>query len=69
MNVRIRLAPLPHNEFRIVVTDSRKKRSSGEVIGFYKSKKLFLNIKRFENWLSQGAQINDSVKKLLVGFY
>ncbi len=56
--------------YRIVVTDSRKRRDSGwiEAIGHYNpvsaNKELVLDEERLNYWLSVGAQISPTVKRL-----
>jgi small subunit ribosomal protein S16 len=56
--------------YRIVVTDSRKKRDSGwiEKIGYYnpinEEKTLKLDKERLEYWLSVGAKMSKTVEKL-----
>jgi small subunit ribosomal protein S16 len=71
--VKIRLARTGKRNapfFRIVVTDARTKRNGRiiEKIGFYDPKtkppKLKFDQKRLDYWLSQGAQMTETVKKL-----
>ncbi|WP_300364617.1 30S ribosomal protein S16 [Hydrogenimonas sp.] len=56
--------------YRIVVTDSRKRRDSGwiESIGYYDPmtdpKTIKLDEERYNYWLSVGAQPSERVKKL-----
>ena len=56
--------------YRIVVTDSRKRRDGGwiELLGYYDPMKTENNLKldaeRLDYWLSTGAQMSDRVKKL-----
>ncbi len=56
--------------YRIVVTDSRKRRDGGwiESIGYYNPLKENREIKfdeeRLNYWLSVGAQMSDRVKKI-----
>jgi small subunit ribosomal protein S16 len=56
--------------YRIVVTDSRKRRDSGwiESIGHYNpisaNKDLVLDEERLNYWLSVGAQMSPTVKRL-----
>jgi small subunit ribosomal protein S16 len=56
--------------YRIVVTDSRKKRDSGwiEKIGYYnpvnEEKTLKLDKERLEYWLGIGAKMSKTVTKL-----
>jgi len=56
--------------YRIVVTDSRKRRDSGwiESIGYYDPMKdpkvIKLDEERYNYWLSVGAQPSERVKKL-----
>ena len=56
--------------YRIVVTDSRKRRDSGwiESIGYYDPMKdpkvIKLDEERYNYWLSLGAQPSERVKKL-----
>ena len=69
----IRLTRMGRNKkpfYRIVVTDSRKRRDSGwiESIGYYnpvvEPKVLKLDEERYNYWLSVGAKPSDKVKKL-----
>jgi len=56
--------------YRIVVTDSRKRRDGGwiESIGHYnpmiKDNNLTFDNERLDYWLSVGAQMSDRVKKI-----
>jgi small subunit ribosomal protein S16 len=56
--------------YRIVVTDSRKKRDGGwiEVIGNYNpvsvNKELNLDMDRLNHWIGVGAQMSSTVKRL-----
>ncbi len=56
--------------YRLVVTDSRKRRDGGwiESIGHYNpvsaEKVLVIDTERLNYWLSVGAQMSDTVKKL-----
>ncbi|MBL6970016.1 MAG: 30S ribosomal protein S16 [Campylobacterales bacterium] len=56
--------------YRIVVTDSRKRRDSGwiESIGYYnpvvEPKVLKIDEDRLDHWLSVGAQMSSKVKKI-----
>ncbi|SFV62005.1 SSU ribosomal protein S16p [hydrothermal vent metagenome] len=56
--------------YRIVVTDSRKRRDGGwiESIGHYNpvsaTKDLTLDTERLNYWLSVGAQMSPTVKRL-----
>jgi small subunit ribosomal protein S16 len=56
--------------YRIVVTDSRKRRDSGwiESIGYYnpvsEEKTLKIDEERLNYWLSVGAKPSEKVKKL-----
>ena len=56
--------------YRIVVTDSRKRRDGGhkEVIGWYnpmgEEKTMKLDGERYSYWLSVGAKPSEAVKKL-----
>ncbi|GGD36364.1 30S ribosomal protein S16 [Malaciobacter pacificus] len=69
----IRLTRMGRNKkpfYRIVVTDSRKRRDSGwiESIGYYnpvvEPKVLKLDEERYNYWLSVGAKPSEKVKKL-----
>jgi len=56
--------------YRVVVTDSRKRRDGGwiESIGYYNPMKETREVKvddeRLNYWLSVGAQMSDRVKKI-----
>lgn len=54
--------------YRIVVTDSRKRRDSGwiEVLGFYNplTKELKVNEEKLAYWTSVGAKLSDRVTKI-----
>jgi small subunit ribosomal protein S16 len=56
--------------YRIVVTDSRKKRDGGwiESIGYYnpmtEEKTLKVDEERLNYWISVGAQMSNRVKKI-----
>ena len=56
--------------YRIIVTDSRKRRDGGwiESIGYYnpvsKDKELSFDEERLNYWLSVGAQMSPTIKKL-----
>jgi len=69
----IRLTRMGRNKkpfYRIVVTDSRKRRDSGwiESIGYYnpvvEPKVLKIDEERYNYWLSVGAKPSEKVKKL-----
>jgi len=69
----IRLTRMGRNKkpfYRIVVTDSRKRRDSGwiESIGYYnpvsKEKELKIDEERLKYWLSVGAKPSEKVMKL-----
>ena len=69
----IRLTRMGRNKkpfYRIVVTDSRKRRDSGwiESIGYFnpvvKEKVIKLDQERYNYWLSVGAKPSEKVKKL-----
>ncbi|WP_457560987.1 30S ribosomal protein S16 [Caminibacter sp.] len=71
--VKIRLARFGRKKrpfYRIVVTDSRKRRDSGwiESIGYYnpltEPKDIKIDMDRMNYWLSVGAQMSDRVSKL-----
>jgi small subunit ribosomal protein S16 len=59
--------------YRIVVTDSRKRRDGGwiESIGHYnpmiKEDNLTVDMERLNYWTSVGAQMSDRVKKITAG--
>jgi small subunit ribosomal protein S16 len=56
--------------YRIVVTDSRKRRDGGwiESIGYYnplkENREIKVDEERLNYWLSVGAQMSDRVKKI-----
>jgi len=69
----IRLTRMGRNKkpfYRIVVTDSRKRRDSGwiESIGYYnpvsEPKEFKIDQERLDYWLSVGAQPSEKVAKL-----
>ncbi|MDY0320564.1 MAG: 30S ribosomal protein S16 [Arcobacteraceae bacterium] len=69
----IRLTRMGRNKkpfYRIVVTDSRKRRDSGwiESIGYFnpvtEPKVLKIDEERLNYWLGVGAQMSEKVKKL-----
>ena len=69
----IRLTRMGRNKkpfYRIVVTDSRKRRDSGwiESLGYYnpvvEPKILKLDEERYNYWLSVGAKPSEKVKKI-----
>jgi len=69
----IRLTRMGRNKkpfYRIVVTDSRKRRDSGwiESIGYYnpvvEPKVLKIDLERYNYWLSVGAKPSEKVNKL-----
>ncbi|MCK9336392.1 MAG: 30S ribosomal protein S16 [Arcobacteraceae bacterium] len=69
----IRLTRMGRNKkpfYRIVVTDSRKRRDSGwiESIGYFnpvtEPKVLKLDEERLNYWLGVGAQMSEKVRKL-----
>jgi len=71
--VKIRLARFGRKKrpfYRIVVTDSRKRRDSGwiESIGYYNPltnpKEIKIDMDRLNYWLGVGAQMSDRVSKL-----
>ena len=71
--VRIRLARFGRKKrpfYRIVVTDSRKRRDSGwiEIIGYYNPltdpKTIEIKMDRLNYWLGVGAKMSDRVSKL-----
>jgi len=73
--VRIRLQRMGRRNkalFRVVVTDIRIKRQGGclERIGQYDpagkdENKVLMNLERVKHWVSKGAQVSDTVKKLM----
>jgi small subunit ribosomal protein S16 len=71
--VKIRLARFGRKKrpfYRIVVTDSRKRRDSGfkEVVGYYnpltEPSTVKMDLDRVNYWLSVGAKMSDRVAKL-----
>ncbi|QOG12558.1 30S ribosomal protein S16 [Arcobacter sp. FWKO B] len=69
----IRLTRMGRNKkpfYRIVVTDSRKRRDSGwiESIGYYnpvvEPKVVKIDEERLNYWIGVGAQMSEKVKKL-----
>ena len=69
----IRLTRMGRNKkpfYRIVVTDSRKRRDSGwiESIGYFnpvvEPKVLIIDEERYNYWISVGAKPSEKVKKL-----
>ena len=71
--VKIRLARFGRKKrpfYRIVVTDSRKRRDSGwiESIGYYNPltnpKEIKIDMDRLNYWLGVGAQMSERVSKL-----
>lgn len=69
----VRLTRMGRNKkpfYRIVVTDSRKRRDSGwiESIGYYnpisEPKVIKVDMERYNYWLGVGAQPSERVKKL-----
>lgn len=69
----IRLTRMGRNKkpfYRIVVTDSRKRRDGGwiELIGHYnpmgENKVINFDAERLDYWLSVGATMSDRVKKI-----
>lgn len=60
-----------HPEFRVVVTESTRGPKSGdflEIVGSYNPHKDTTQIKadRVKHWMSQGAQVSDTVHNILV---
>jgi small subunit ribosomal protein S16 len=77
--VRIRLARAglkKHPFYHIVATDSRSARDGRfiEQLGYFnptalgKEIKIHLELDQIEQWLSQGAQISDRVKRLITEY-
>ncbi len=71
--VRIRLARFGRKKrpfYRIVVTDSRRRRDSGwiENVGYYnpltEPKTIEMDLKRINYWLGVGAKMSERVEKL-----
>ncbi len=57
--------------FRVIVIDSKRKVKAGnylELLGSYDPRvdKVSLNAERIKHWMSQGAQVSDTVHNLLV---
>jgi small subunit ribosomal protein S16 len=56
--------------YRVVVTDSRKRRDGGwiEAIGYYnpvaKEKEIKIDQERLDYWLSVGAQMSPTVRRI-----
>ena len=72
LKIRLRRAGSKHAPFyRVVVSDSQKVPSAATVeqLGFYNPTKepmqLKLEKERIEYWVSQGAQLSDTVRSLL----
>lgn len=74
MPVRIRLTRAGSKNrpfFRVVVADSRKRRDGRfiEKLGYYdplpKQEQIQIDQERVDHWVSQGAQISETVKRLL----
>ncbi len=70
--VKIRLTRMGRKKipfYRIVVVDSKKARDANyiEKVGHYdpRSKELKLNRGRIEYWISKGAQLTNTVAKLI----
>jgi len=70
--LKIRLTRMGRRKFpfyRIVVLDSKKARDADyiEKVGHYdpRSKELMLNRDRIEYWISKGAQLTNTVAKLI----
>ena len=71
--VKIRLARYGRKKrpfYRIVVTDSRRRRDSGwiESIGYYnplvEPKTVEIDMAKLNDWISKGAQMSERVAKL-----
>ena len=71
--VKIRLARYGRKKrpfYRIVVTDSRRRRDSGwiESIGYYnplvEPKTIEIDMDKLNDWVSKGAQMSERVAKL-----
>jgi small subunit ribosomal protein S16 len=71
--VKIRLARFGRKKkpfYRIVVTDSRKRRDSGwiEVVRYYNPltnpKTIEMDIEKVNDWIKKGAQMSERVEKL-----
>ena len=74
MAVKVRMTRMGANRdisFRVVATDSRAPRDGKnlEILGWYDPKRegtnYSLKLDRIEYWLSQGAQISDTVASLV----
>ncbi len=70
--LKIRLTRMGRKKFpfyRLVVLDSKKARDANyiEKVGHYdpRSKELMLNRDRIEYWISKGAQLTNTVAKLI----
>lgn len=72
--LRIRLRRMGSNRrpvYRVVVSDGRKPPTSAvlEEVGFYNPRsqpaEVRLDRARIDHWISQGAQLSDTVKSLL----
>jgi small subunit ribosomal protein S16 len=74
--VRIRLMRMGAKHkpyYRIVVVDSKKKRDGAyiESIGYYaplENGKFFIDLDKYQLWVSKGAQPSDVVSKLVKRF-
>lgn len=75
MAVKIRLTKLGKKGkpfYRIVATDSRRKRDGKflEILGFFNPgsdpPKIKINQKRVEYWLARGAKVSEGVRKLKI---
>ena len=70
--VKIRLSKIGRTHapvWRIIAVDSRKKRDGAalEILGTYDPRKKELvqfHVDRVDHWISQGAQLSDTVKRL-----
>jgi len=73
LKIRLQRVGRKHDpSFRVVLTDSKNGPKSGkatEVLGNYDAKKdsKKINGERVKYWMSQGAQVSDTVYNLLVG--
>jgi small subunit ribosomal protein S16 len=72
VKIRLRRMGSTHKPFyRVVVSDSRRTPTSSaiEELGYYNPRSepavVSLDRERIEHWVSKGAQLSDSVKKLL----
>lgn len=68
----MRLGAKKNPQYRVVVIDARKKRSSDyiESLGFYDPRELIetplkIDVERAQHWLSQGAQPTATALRLL----